>query len=207
MKKQRGNLPEETSEADNFRVKRYIAKYTINPAIAHGISHIVGSVEVGKFADLVVWEPAFFGVKPELILKGGMIAASVMGDPNASIPTPQPTFYRQMFANYGKAVHKTSITFISKAGYGANIQGALGLQKIVKPIENVRNIQKSDMKLNGETPTIDVNPQTYEVTIEGELMTCEPAEILPMAQRFLIPEKNSSNILILKRLCNKKSLM
>ena len=186
MKKQRGKMLEDTGEGDNFRVKRYIAKYTINPAITHGISDVVGSVEEGKFADLVLWDPAFFGVKPDMILKGGMIAHSMMGDPNASIPTPQPVLYRPMFASFGKAVESTSITFLSKASYEAGIHDDLGLKKIVKTVSNVRNLTKKDMKLNGETPVIEVDPQTYEVTVDGDLITCEPAEILPMAQRYFL---------------------
>ncbi|MCM3674969.1 MULTISPECIES: urease subunit alpha [Peribacillus] len=186
MKKQRGKMLEDTGEGDNFRVKRYIAKYTINPAITHGISDVVGSVEEGKFADLVLWDPAFFGVKPDMILKGGMIAHSMMGDPNASIPTPQPVLYRPMFASFGKAVASTSITFLSKASYEAGIHDDLGLKKIVKTVSNIRHLTKKDMKLNGETPVIDVDPQTYEVTVDGDLITCEPAEILPMAQRYFL---------------------
>ncbi|TDL90077.1 urease subunit alpha [Vibrio vulnificus] len=186
MKKQRGKMLEDTGEGDNFRVKRYIAKYTINPAITHGISDVVGSVEEGKFADLVLWDPAFFGVKPDMILKGGMIAHSMMGDPNASIPTPQPVLYRPMFASFGKAVASTSITFLSKASYEAGIHNDLGLKKIVRAVSNIRNLTKKDMRLNGETPVIEVDPQTYEVTVDGDLITCEPAEILPMAQRYFL---------------------
>lgn len=186
MKKQRGKMLEDTGEGDNFRVKRYIAKYTINPAITHGISDVVGSVEEGKFADLVLWDPAFFGVKPDMILKGGMIAHSMMGDPNASIPTPQPVLYRPMFASFGQAVASTSITFLSKASYDAGIHDDLGLKKIVKTVSNIRNLTKKDMRLNGETPVIEVDPQTYEVTVDGDLIMCEPAEILPMAQRYFL---------------------
>ncbi|MDM5283039.1 urease subunit alpha [Peribacillus frigoritolerans] len=186
MKKQRGKMLEDTGEGDNFRVKRYIAKYTINPAITHGISDVVGSVEEGKFADLVLWDPAFFGVKPDMILKGGMIAHSMMGDPNASIPTPQPVLYRPMFASFGQAVASTSIMFLSKASYEAGIHDDLGLKKIVKTVSNIRNLTKKDMRLNGETPLIEVDPQTYEVTVDGDLITCEPAEILPMAQRYFL---------------------
>ncbi|MFJ7745609.1 urease subunit alpha [Peribacillus sp. NPDC097295] len=186
MKKQRGKMVEEKGEGDNFRVKRYVAKYTINPAITHGISDVVGSLEVGKFADLVVWDPAFFGVKPDLILKGGMIAHSIMGDPNASIPTPQPVLYRPMFASFGQAVSSTSITFLSKVAYEAGIHKELGLKKIVKTVSNIRNLTKKDMKLNSETPEIEVDPQTYEVTVDGDLITCEPAEVLPMAQRYFL---------------------
>lgn len=186
MKKQHGRLSEETCEGDNFRVKRYVAKYTINPALAHGIADEVGSIEVGKFADLVVWDPAFFGVKPDLVLKGGMIAASIMGDPNASIPTPQPVTYRPMFASFGKATAATSITFLSKAAYEAGVHHELGLNKLIKPVSNVRQLQKKDMKFNGGTPVIEVDPQTYEVTVDQQLITCEPAEILPMAQRYFL---------------------
>ncbi|MGE7601930.1 urease subunit alpha [Peribacillus sp. NPDC097675] len=186
MKRQRGKMIEEKGEGDNFRVKRYIAKYTINPAITHGISEVVGSMEEGKFADLVVWDPAFFGVKPDMIVKGGMIAHSIMGDPNASIPTPQPVLYRPMFASFGQAVSSTSITFLSKAAFEAGIHKELGLKKIVKTVSDIRNLTKKDMKLNGETPDIEVDPQTYEVTVDGNLITCEPAEVLPMAQRYFL---------------------
>ncbi|TCN22382.1 urease subunit alpha [Mesobacillus foraminis] len=186
MKKQRGKMAEDKTAGDNFRVKRYIAKYTINPAIVHGISEYVGSVETGKLADLVVWDPAFFGVKPDLILKGGMIAHSVMGDPNASIPTPQPVLYRQMFASFGSAKYKTSMTFISKAAYEKGVHKDLGLQKMVGVVSGVRKLTKKDMVHNGETPVIDVDPQTYEVKVDGELITCEPAESVPMAQRYFL---------------------
>ncbi|MFC3886150.1 urease subunit alpha [Bacillus songklensis] len=186
MKKQRGKLDQDTGVGDNFRVKRYIAKYTINPAVAHGISDYVGSIAVGKLADLVVWNPAFFGVKPDLVLKGGMIAHSIMGDPNASIPTPQPVLYRPMFASFGSAVHKTSITFLSKAAYEKGVHHQLGLKKIIKIVSNIRHLTKQDMELNGETPEIQVDPQTYEVKVDGQLVTCEPAETLPMAQRYFL---------------------
>ncbi|MGM7723431.1 urease subunit alpha [Metabacillus sp. Hm71] len=186
MKQQRGKLNEDKGVGDNFRVKRYIAKYTINPAIVHGISDYVGSVEVGKLADLVVWDPAFYGVKPELILKGGMIAHSLMGDPNASIPTPQPVLYRPMFAAYGKARFKTSMTFVSKAAYEEGVHANLGLQKMIKPVSGIRQLTKKEMKFNGETPEIEVDPQTYEVKVDGELITCEPAKKLPMAQRYFL---------------------
>ena len=186
MKKQRGKLAEETGEGDNVRVKRYVAKYTINPAITHGIADAVGSVEEGKFADLVVWDPAFFGVKPDLIIKGGMIAHSIMGDPNASIPTPQPVLYRPMFASFGQAVSETSITFLSQSAYESGVHVELGLRKIIKTVSNIRNLTKKDMKLNGETPVIEVDPQTYDVTVDGESITCEPAEVLPMAQRYFL---------------------
>ncbi|WP_409304157.1 urease subunit alpha [Peribacillus sp. SCS-155] len=186
MKKQRGKLQKDVGAGDNFRVKRYIAKYTINPALVHGIAEYVGSIEEGKLADLVLWDPAFFGVKPELILKGGMIAHSLMGDPNASIPTPQPVVYRPMFASSGRAKYKTSITFVSKAAYKNGIQEQLGLQKIIKPVSGIRQLSKKDMVFNGETPEIEVDPQTYEVKVDGELITCEPAEVLPMAQRYFL---------------------
>ncbi|AQX54569.1 urease subunit alpha [Priestia flexa] len=186
MKKQRGKLKGDNGIGDNERIKRYIAKYTINPAITHGISEYVGSVEVGKLADLVVWDPAFFGVKPELIIKGGMIAHSQMGDPNASIPTPQPVLYRPMFASFGKARSKTSITFISQAAYNQGVHRTLGLEKRIKPVKGIRSLSKTDMKLNGEMPKIDVDPQTYEVRVDDELITCEPAEVLPMAQRYFL---------------------
>jgi len=186
MKKQRGKLQEDKGVGDNFRVKRYIAKYTINPAIAHGIADYVGSVEEGKLADLVVWNPAFFGVKPELVLKGGMIAYSTMGDPNASIPTPQPVLYRPMFATKGDAKYQTSITFVSKAAYEKGIHEQLGLKKKVKPVHGIRKLTKKDLILNDKTPKIDVDPQTYEVRVDGQLVTCEPAEIVPMAQRYFL---------------------
>jgi len=186
MKKQRGKLEEDKGVGDNFRLKRYVSKYTINPAIVHGISDYVGSIEVGKLADLVVWDPAFFGVKPDLILKGGLIAHSIMGDPNASIPTPQPVFYRPMFASFGRAKYQTSMTFVSKAAYEKGIHQALNLQKIVKPVAGIRKLKKADMLFNGETPTIEVDPQTYEVKVDGKLATCEPAMTLPMAQRYFL---------------------
>lgn len=186
MKKQRGKAPGDEGDGDNERIKRYIAKYTINPAIVHGISDYVGSVETGKFADLVLWEPAFFGVKPELILKGGLIAHSLMGDPNASIPTPQPVFYRPMFASFGKAKQTTSMTFVSKAAEEAGIKEELGLQKIVRSVKDVRNLTKASMKLNGETPKIEVDPQTYEVKVDGEVIMCEPVDEVPMAQRYFL---------------------
>ncbi|WP_025950869.1 urease subunit alpha [Geobacillus thermocatenulatus] len=185
-KKQFGRLPEETGRGDNVRVKRYVAKYTINPAITHGVAEYVGSVEVGKFADLVVWHPAFFGVKPELVIKGGMIAYSVMGDPNASIPTPQPALYRPMFASYGAAVAKTSITFLSKAAFERGVPDKLRLHKIVKPVGNIRSLTKHDMVFNNAMPQIDVDPQTYEVKVDGRLITCEPAEVVAMAQRYFL---------------------
>jgi len=185
MKMQRGKLAEDRSQHDNFRVKRYIAKYTINPAIAHGISHVVGSLEPGKLADLVVWKPAFFGVKPALILKGGMIAAAAMGDPNASIPTPQPVHYRPMFGAFGKAL-STSITFVSKAALENPAVRDLGLARPLVAVENTRRIGKRDMKLNDATPAIHVDPETYEVKADGRILTCEPAAVLPMAQRYFL---------------------
>ena len=185
MKRQRGELVE-GEENDNARAKRYIAKYTINPAITHGISEYVGSIEVGKMADFVLWDPAFFGAKPELVVKGGMIAWSVMGDPNASIPTPQPALYRPMFASFGKAKHSTSMTFLSKAAFGNNIHEELGLEKKIGVVKDIRQLKKKDMKLNGETPTIEVDPQTYEVLVDGELITCEPDEKVPLAQRYFL---------------------
>lgn len=187
MKKQRGKLPEETGDNDNFRVKRYIAKYTINPAIAHGLSKHIGSVEVGKLADLVLWSPAFFGVKPDLIIKMGTIAAAAMGDPNASIPTPQPVHYRPMFGGFGKAMTESAVSFVSKAALDADIGGTLGLAKPLLAVENTRaQISKADMILNDATPEIDVDPETYEVRADGELLTCEPAKELPMAQRYFL---------------------
>jgi len=186
MKKQRGPLPEDFAGNDNFRVKRYIAKYTINPAITHGISHEVGSIEVGKFADLVLWRPAFFGVKPTLILKGGAIAASLMGDANASIPTPQPVHYRPMFGSYAGMLHDTSLTFISQAAFEAGVPEQLGLKKRIGVVKGCRTAQKSDLIHNGYLPTIEVDPQNYQVKADGQLLWCEPAEVLPMAQRYFL---------------------
>ena len=186
MKKQRGALPEDGEGNDNFRAKRYIAKYTINPAITHGISHEVGSVEVGKWADLVLWRPAFFGVKPTLILKGGAIAASLMGDANASIPTPQPVHYRPMFASFGGSRHATSLTFISQAALDAGVPEQLGLKKQIAVVKGCRSVQKTDLIHNGYLPDIEVDPQTYQVKADGVLLWCEPAEVLPMAQRYFL---------------------
>ncbi|MEF3327417.1 MULTISPECIES: urease subunit alpha [Oceanobacillus] len=186
MKKQLGILEGDTETADNNRVKRYVAKYTINPAITHGISEYVGSVEAGKYADLVVWPTEFFGVKPELIVKGGSIIESVMGDANASIPTPQPVIYRPMFAAHGKAVQRTSLTFVSTAAYEKGIKEELGLEKTVLPVKNIRNLTKKDMKLNDKTPTIDVDPETYEVKVDGEAITCEPLKEVAMGQRYFL---------------------
>src|SRR3978361_25105 len=187
MKKQRGVLPEDMgTDNDNFRVKRYIAKYTINPAITHGISSYVGSIEPGKLADIVLWKPSMFGAKPEMIIKGGMIAASRMGDPNASIPTPQPVIYRHMFGAYGKALFNTCATFVSKVSLEKNIVQQYGLQKMVLPVKNCRNIGKKDLIHNNGTPQIDVNPENYEVKVDGEIITCEPVSELPLAQRYFL---------------------
>ncbi|AML53171.1 urease subunit alpha [Falsihalocynthiibacter arcticus] len=186
MKKQRGRLSEETGDNDNVRVKRYLAKYTINPAIAHGISRHIGSIEVGKRADLVLWSPAFFGVKPEMVLMGGMIVVAQMGDPNASIPTPQPVYSRPMFGAMGGAVAHCAVTFVSQAAQADGIGAALGLRKTTLAVENTRTIGKSDMVMNSATPHIEVNPETYEVRADGELLTCEPAKSLPMAQRYFM---------------------
>jgi urease subunit alpha len=187
MKRQRGSLPQETDGNDNFRVRRYIAKYTINPAIAHGLSKEIGSVEVGKRADLVLWNPAFFGVKPDMVLIGGMIAAAPMGDPNASIPTPQPVHYRPMFGAYGKAMTNSSVTFVSRAALDAGLRDKLGVDKGMVAVENTRGgIGKHSMRLNDATPFVEVDPETYEVRADGELLTCEPATVLPMAQRYFL---------------------
>ncbi|MEO9684312.1 MAG: urease subunit alpha [Tateyamaria sp.] len=186
MKKQRGRLPEETGDNDNFRVRRYIAKYTINPAIAHGLSHEIGSIEPGKRADLVLWNPAFFGVKPEMVLLGGTIACAQMGDPNASIPTPQPVYSRPMFGAYGRSVERSAVTFVSEAAQSEGIGATLGLHKDTVAVRNTRKIGKKDLKLNDATPHVEVHPETYEVRADGELLTCEPAEVLPMAQRYFL---------------------
>jgi urease subunit alpha len=197
MKKQRGVLKDPDggvhgsaaglgAESDNFRLKRYVAKYTINPAIAQGMAESIGSVEVGKFADLVLWDPAFFGVKPELVLKGGQIAYALMGDANASIPTPQPRTMRPMFAAHGKAVQQSSITFLSKAAIEAGVPAELGLEKIIRPVSGIRSLTKADLKYNGATPAIEVDPETYQVSVDGEDVTCEPSDVLPMAQRYFL---------------------
>ncbi|NOD89821.1 MULTISPECIES: urease subunit alpha [unclassified Ruegeria] len=186
MKKQRGRLPEETGENDNFRVRRYIAKYTINPAIAHGLSHEIGSIEEGKRADLVLWNPAFFGVKPEMVLLGGTIACAQMGDPNASIPTPQPVYSRPMFGAYGRSVENSAITFVSQAAYSDGLGDTLGLAKKTVAVQNTREIGKQGLLLNDTTPHVEVDPETYEVRADGELLTCQPAETLPMAQRYFL---------------------
>jgi urease subunit alpha len=187
MKKQRGRLKEEKGDNDNVRAKRYVAKYTINPAIAHGIATEVGSIEIGKRADMVLWSPAFFGVKPEMVLIGGSIAAAPMGDPNASIPTPQPVHYRPMFAAYGRAAARSSVTFTSRAALEAGLAQRLSVMKELVPVGNTRGgISKASMIHNSLTPKIDVNPETYEVRADGELLTCEPATELPMAQRYFL---------------------
>ncbi|WP_417256067.1 urease subunit alpha [Celeribacter halophilus] len=186
MKKQRGRLTDEIGDNDNLRVKRYIAKYTINPAIAHGMSTQIGSIEVGKRADLVMWSPAFFGVKPEMVLLGGSIAVAQMGDPNASIPTPQPVYTRPMFGAMGRAVEQSAVLFVSQAAQAEGIGKSLGLAKQTVAVENTRNIGKSSMVMNDATPDIEVNPETYEVRANGELLTCEPAKELPMAQRYFL---------------------
>ena len=186
MKVQRGALAQDTSANDNERIKRYIAKYTINPAIAHGIAHEVGSIEPGKLADLVLWKPAFFGAKPAIIVKGGLIAAAPMGDPNASIPTPQPVHYRPMFGAMGKACYSTSMLFLSQAGVQAGIPDQLGLQSMIGTVKNCRTVSKHDMVRNDYLPRIDVDSQTYEVRADGELLVCEPASVLPLAQRYFL---------------------
>jgi urease subunit alpha len=185
MKVQRGALKGDPKTHDNNRVKRYIAKYTINPAIAHGVAHEVGSIEEGKLADMVLWKPAFFGVKPSLIVKGGAIAAAAMGDPNASIPTPQPVHYRPMFASFGKALRRTSVTFVSKAFLKGREAQKMDLRTLV-PVKNVRKVGKKHMIHNSWQPKISVDPETYEVRADGELLVCEPAKVLPMAQRYFL---------------------
>jgi urease subunit alpha len=186
MKSQRGKLPGDSDRHDNARIKRYVAKYTINPALAHGISHEVGSIEEGKWADLVVWRPAFFGVKPSLILKGGFIAAAAMGDPNASIPTPQPVHYRSMFGSHGGALPRTSLTFMSQAGVAAGLPEQYGLKKTVSAVKGCRSVKKMDMVHNHYLPVMEIDAQTYQVRADGQLLTCEPATVLPMAQRYFL---------------------
>ena len=186
MKKQRGNLSEDGPGNDNFRAKRYVAKYTINPAIAQGIASHVGSIEVGKIADIVVWKPMFFGVKPDMIIKAGMIIGAAMGDPNASIPTPQPVHYRPMFGAYGSALSKSSFSFVSQAGIDAGIAAEFGLAKQLLAVSNTRNIGKKDMKLNDALPKMEVDPETYQVRADGELLTCQPVDRVPMAQRYFL---------------------
>ena len=186
MKQQRGALPGDGARNDNFRAKRYIAKYTINPAIANGIAHEVGSIEEGKWADLVLWKPAFFGVKPALVLKGGFIAAAAMGDPNASIPTPQPVHYRPMFGAFGGAVARGSLTFMGQAGIAAGVHESLGLRKNIAAVKGCRSVQKQHMVHNAYAPQMQIDAQTYEVRADGVLLTCEPATRLPMAQRYFL---------------------
>ncbi|MGR3497479.1 MAG: urease subunit alpha [Limimaricola soesokkakensis] len=186
MKRQRGRLSEETGENDNFRARRYVAKYTINPALAHGLAHEIGSIEPGKRADLVLWHPAFFGVKPEMVLLGGQIVMAQMGDPNASIPTPQPVHLRPMFGAYGRAVEHAGVTFVSKAAQEDGLRDRLGLAKQTVAIEDTRHVTKRDLKLNDALPEVEVDPETYEVRADGVLLTCEPAEVLPMAQRYFL---------------------
>jgi len=186
MRQQRGALPGETSGSDNLRIKRYVAKYTINPAIAHGVGHLIGSVEVGKLADLVLWKPAFFGVKPEMVLKGGFVAWAQMGDPNASIPTPQPVFMRPMFGAMGKARGATSLAFVSRTSMDAGIPEGYGLSKRIEIVRNCRSIGKRDMKLNDATPQITVDPETYQVTADGLPLVCGPAQTLALSQRYFL---------------------
>ena len=186
MKTQRGPLPEDSARNDNARVKRYLAKYTINPAITHGVAHEIGSIEPGKLADLVLWKPAFFGVKPEMVVKGGFIAWAALGDPNASIPTPQPVLYRPMFGAFGGAVGPTSLTFVSQAALESGLPETLGLEKKAAAVQDCRRIGKADMKHNAAMPALEVDPETYEVRADGVLLTCEPAESLPMAQRYFL---------------------
>lgn len=186
MKEQRGALPGDTSEQDNLRAKRYVAKYTINPAITHGIAQEVGSVEVGKLADLCLWRPAFFGVKPEIVLKGGMIAWAQMGDANASIPTPQPVHAQPMFGSFAGASTSTCLTFVSQAAQERGIAEQLGLKRTTVAVAGTRQLSKQDMKLNDALPKIEVNPETYEVRADGELLTCAPATSLPMTQRYFL---------------------
>jgi urease subunit alpha len=186
MRVQRGALPQDKAGNDNFRVKRYVAKYTINPALTHGLAHEVGSLEPGKLADVVLWRPAFFGVKPSLVIKGGMIAAAAMGDPNASIPTPQPVHYRPMFGAFDRACQATSVTFVSGAALEQAVGQHLNLRKRLVAVRGTRRLTKKDLRLNDATPRIEVDPETYQVRADGELLTCEPASVLPMAQRYFL---------------------
>ena len=186
MKTQRGPVAEDSSRNDNYRAKRYVAKYTINPAITHGMAEEIGSIEAGKLADLVLWKPAFFGAKPEMVVKGGFIAWSAMGDPNASIPTPQPVVYRPMFGSFGGATSATSITFVSQKAFSAGVAQKLGLRKMIAPVKKCRTITKKDMVHNSSTPNIEVDPETYEVRVDGTLISCEPARVLPLAQRYFL---------------------
>jgi len=186
MKRQRGRLTEDGDRADNFRVKRYIAKYTINPALTHGLAEDIGSVEIGKLADLCLWSPAFFGVKPDLVLKAGTITAALMGDPNASIPTPQPVHYRPMFGAFGRTLSASSVTFLPSLAIQRGVPEQLGLERMVLPAHGIRAIDKKCMVLNDATPQIEVDPETYEVRADGVHLTCEPATVLPMAQRYFL---------------------
>jgi urease subunit alpha len=186
MKQQRGRLEGEQGENDNLRVRRYIAKYTINPAIAHGLSQHIGSIDVGKRADLVLWSPAFFGAKPEMVLIGGCIVVAQMGDPNASIPTPQPVYTRPMFGAFGRSVERNAVVFVSQAAQEADVRSRYGLAKATVAVQGCREIGKRDMRLNDATPTIEVHPETYEVRADGVLLTCEPARELPLAQRYFL---------------------
>jgi urease subunit alpha len=184
MKAARGKLPEDAPGNDNFRVLRYVAKSTINPAITHGISDVLGSVEVGKIADLVLWEPGFFGAKPKMVIKGGLISWAVMGDPNASLPTPQPTYYRPMFAAYGAALPATCVTFVSGSAYAAGVKERLGLKRQVLPVHNIRKVAKRDMVRNGTTPKIEVNPETFAVTVDGVHATVPPLKTVSLNQTY-----------------------
>jgi urease subunit alpha len=186
MKTQRGALSDDSAENDNTRVKRYVAKYTINPALAAGMADSIGSVEVGKLADLVLWKPMFFGVKPDMVLKCGMIAAAPMGDPNASIPTPEPVHYRPMFAGFGRAREASCVTFVSAAALADGVGAKLDLKRALIAVKGTRSVMKRDMKLNDATPEIEVDPETYEVRADGQLLVCEPATVLPMAQRYFL---------------------
>jgi urease subunit alpha len=186
MKRQRGPLPQDNARNDNFRVKRYVAKYTINPALTHGIAEHVGSVEVGKLADLVLWSPQFFGAKPEMVLKAGTIAAALMGDPNASIPTPQPVHFRPMFGAFGRALHASAATFLPTLAIAEKVPERLGLCRMILPASDIRTVGKSGMVHNNATPAIDVDPETYEVRADGVHLTCEPATVLPLAQRYFL---------------------
>jgi urease subunit alpha len=186
MKKQRGRLSDENGENDNLRVRRYIAKYTINPAIAQGVGHAIGDIAVGKRADLALWSPAFFGVKPEMVLMGGTIVVAQMGDPNGSIPTPQPVYTRPMFGSFGQSLTQSSVSFVSQAAEANGVKDQLGLAKNVVVVRGTRTIGKKDMRLNDATPEVEVHPETYEVRADGELLTCQPAEELPMAQRYFL---------------------
>jgi urease subunit alpha len=186
MKKQRGRLPGEKGDNDNLRIKRYLSKYTINPALAHGMAHVIGSIETGKLADLVLWKPALFGAKPEMVIKGGFIAWAQMGDPNASIPTPQPVFMRPMFGSFGRAMGGTSIAFVSGLAKQKRVAAGYGLTKRIEAVKGCRKITKHDLKWNNALPQITVDPETYEVRADGELLTCEPAKVLPLAQKYFL---------------------